>query len=150
LGWKQAGLERSQLNDITVDISSPPRLTPIAIRQEKPCKAIRTIRLGRRPQRPRLGITVEEFALGKKYDVIASSGLTSLTSSEQNAGDTTGLKAQPSANKIIPGRKLESGESIPITQLGHLDPAILKAVRTGTPLFAIPQADTLSEGVAKH
>jgi beta-galactosidase len=99
---------------------------------------------------PRLGITVEEFAPGKKYDVIVSSGLTALTSSEQTAGDTTGLEAQPGANKIIPGRKLEPGESTPITQLGHLDPAIFEAVRTGIPLLAIPQADALSAGVAKQ
>jgi beta-galactosidase len=99
---------------------------------------------------PRLGITVEDFASGKKYDIIVSSGLTAHTSSEQNAGDTTGLEAQPGANKIIPGRKLEPGETVPITQLGHLDEAILEAVRVGTPLLAIPQADTLSEGVAKQ
>jgi beta-galactosidase len=36
------------------------------------------------------------------------------------------------------------------TQLGHIDTAILEAVRTGTPLVAIPQADSLSDGVAKQ
>ena len=105
---------------------------------------------------PRLGITIEDFAPGKKYDVIVSSGLTAHTSSTQNAGDTTGLEAQPSgppkpgAMTPVPGRKLEPGETAEVTQLGHLDPAILEAVRAGTPLLAIPQADILSEGVAKQ
>jgi hypothetical protein len=36
------------------------------------------------------------------------------------------------------------------TQLGHLQHGILEAVQAGTPLLAIPQADTLSAGVAKE
>ncbi|HEY4382397.1 MAG TPA: glycoside hydrolase, partial [Acidobacteriaceae bacterium] len=35
-------------------------------------------------------------------------------------------------------------------QVGHIDPAVLEAVRAGTPLLAIPQADALSDGVAKQ
>ena len=90
---------------------------------------------------PRLGITIEDFAPGKKYDVIISSGLTAHTSATQNAGDTTGLEPQPAS---------DVGGIQTTTQLGHIDPAILEAVRAGTPLFAIPQADTLSDGVAKQ
>jgi beta-galactosidase len=90
---------------------------------------------------PRLGIAVEDFAPGKKYDVIISSGLTAHTSATQNAGDTTGLENQPGH---------ETGAVQTTTQLGHIDPAVLEAVRAGTPLLAIPQADTLSDGVAKQ
>jgi hypothetical protein len=36
------------------------------------------------------------------------------------------------------------------TQLGELAAGILDAVRAGTPLLAIPQADALSDGVAKQ
>lgn len=90
---------------------------------------------------PRLGLEVEDFTPGKKYDVILTSGLTVHTSAMQNSGDTTGLEAQPAS---------DVGGIQSTTQLGHIDPAILDAVRAGTPLFAIPQADTLSDGVAKQ
>ena len=90
---------------------------------------------------PRLGLAVEDFTAGKKYDVIITSGLTAHTSANQNSGDTTGLENQPGH---------ETGAVQTITQLGQIDPDILEAVRSGTPLLAIPQADTLSEGVAKQ
>jgi len=90
---------------------------------------------------PRLGLAIEDFAPGKKYDVIVSSGLTAQTSATQNSGDTTGLENQPGH---------ETGAVQTTTQLGQIDPAVLEAVRAGTPLLAIPQADTLSEGVAKQ
>lgn len=96
------------------------------------------------------GITVHDFVAGHKYDAIVSSGITAHASSEQNAGDTTGLEAQPSAKKTVPGRKLEPGEAAVTIQLGTLAKGIIEAVRAGTPLFAIPQADTLSDGVAKE
>ncbi len=97
-------------------------------------------------------LSVVDFAAGGTYDVIVSSGLTAHTSATQNAGDTTGLEAQPAARPAnAPGvGRPEPGESAPITQLGQIDPAVLEAVRAGTPLLAIPQADTLSEGVAKQ
>ncbi|MCU1249384.1 MAG: glycoside hydrolase family 2 sugar binding protein [Edaphobacter sp.] len=90
---------------------------------------------------PRLGLQIEDFTPGKKYDVIVSSGLTAHASATQNAGDTTGLEAQPAS---------DVGGIQSTTQLGHIDPAILDAVRAGTPLLAIPQADTLSDGVARQ
>jgi beta-galactosidase len=90
---------------------------------------------------PRLGISVEDFTPSKKYDVVVSSGLTAHSSATQNSGDTTGLENQPGH---------ETGAVQTTTQLGHIDPAVLEAVRTGTPLLAIPQADTLSDGVAKQ
>jgi hypothetical protein len=90
---------------------------------------------------PRLGLQIEDFTPGKKYDVIVSSGLTAHTSPTQSSGDTTGLEAQPTS---------DVGGIQSTTPLGHIDPAILEAVRAGTPLLAIPQADTLSDGVAKQ
>jgi beta-galactosidase len=90
---------------------------------------------------PRLGLEVADFTAGKKYDVIITSGLTPKTSATQNSGDTTGLENQPGH---------EVGAVPTTTEVGHIDPAVLEAVRNGTPLLAIPQADTLSEGVAKQ
>ena len=74
-------------------------------------------------------------------------GLTSATKSEKEAGETTGLGAAP---PNLNGRKPEPGETVPVTQLGHLDEAVLAAVRGSIPLLAIPQANTLSDGVARQ
>jgi beta-galactosidase len=90
---------------------------------------------------PRLGLEVEDFTANTKYDVIITSGLTTHTSATQNSGDTTGLETQPAS--VV-------GAIQTTTEVGHMDPAILEAVRSGTPLLAIPQADTLSDGVAKQ
>ena len=49
-----------------------------------------------------------------------------------------------------PGHTPEPGEEAQIIALGHLQTGILDAVRAGTPLLAIPQTDTLSDGVAKE
>ncbi|WP_089408135.1 sugar-binding domain-containing protein [Granulicella rosea] len=99
---------------------------------------------------PRLGIHVQDFKPGGKYDLIVSSGLTAKTSAKQESGDTTGLEAQPGAAKVVPGRKLEPGEGPEVAQTGKLADGILEAVKAGTPLLAIPQADALSEGVARQ
>jgi beta-galactosidase len=101
---------------------------------------------------PRLGLEVEDFTPGKKYDVIVSCGLTAHSSATQSSGDTTGLEAQPAARpSTAPGvGRPEPGEAATITQQGQIDPAILETVRAGTSLLAIPQADTLSDGVAKQ
>jgi beta-galactosidase len=88
-----------------------------------------------------IGAPVQNFVQGERYEVIITSGLTAHTSATQNSGDTTGLENQPGH---------ETGAVQTTTQLGQIDPAILEAVRAGTPLLAIPQADTLSEGVAKQ
>ena len=87
-----------------------------------------------------------DFKPGEKYDLIISGGLTSRTSADQNVGETTG-EAMP---VMKPGHTPEPGEVATPTELGHLQHGILEAVQAGTPLFAIPQADTLSEGVAKQ
>ncbi|HEU5340245.1 sugar-binding domain-containing protein [Edaphobacter sp.] len=89
----------------------------------------------------KMGIRVEDFASGSKYDAIVSSGLTATSSAHQQAGDTTGLEAQP-ASVVGPVETTK--------QLGQLDPAVVEAVKAGTPLLAMPQADTLSEGVARQ
>ena len=88
-----------------------------------------------------IGAPVQNFVQDERYEVIITSGLTAHTSAIQNSGDTTGLENQPGH---------ETGAVQTITEVGHIDPAILEAVRTGTPLLAIPQADTLSDGVAKQ
>jgi beta-galactosidase len=84
---------------------------------------------------------VVDFKHNEEFAVIITSGLTATTSSTQNSGDTTGLENQPGH---------ETGAVQTTTQLGQIDPAVLEAVRAGTPLLAIPQADTISEGVAKQ
>jgi hypothetical protein len=87
-----------------------------------------------------------DFKAGEKYAAIISGGLTSHTSADQNVGETTG----ESMPVMKPGHVPEPGE-VPIpTELGHLQHGILETVQAGTPLFAIPQADTLSDGVAQQ
>jgi beta-galactosidase len=90
--------------------------------------------------------SVHDFQPGEKYDIIISSGLTTHTSADQSAGETTGLESTPPPMKT--GHIPEPGEVATPTQLGHLQQGILEAVRAGTPLLAIPQANTLSDGVA--
>jgi beta-galactosidase len=80
---------------------------------------------------------VHDFKPGQKYHVIVSSGLTSHTKDEGQVGETTG-----ETNPISAVQKT--------TELGHLQHGILEAVEAGTPLLAIPQADSLSEGVARQ
>jgi beta-galactosidase len=92
------------------------------------------------------GFHLIDFKSGERYDAIITSGLTAHTAADQYIGEITG-ESLPAAK---PGRKLEPGETAPITELGHIDSAILEAVKAGTPLLAIPQADTLSEGVAQQ
>jgi beta-galactosidase len=88
-----------------------------------------------------LGAAPQEFVPGEKCDVIVSAGVTAKAQTTQNAGDTTGLEAQPAS---------DVGPVVSTTQVGVLADGILDAVRAGTPLLAIPQADALSEGVAKQ
>jgi beta-galactosidase len=90
---------------------------------------------------PRLGANVREFKAGEKYDVIVSAGVTPKAQAPVDVGDRTGLEAPPAT---------VGGPVVTTTQLGELAPGILEAVRAGTPLLAIPQADALSEGVAKQ
>jgi hypothetical protein len=84
-------------------------------------------------------VEVLDFKPAETYGVIIASGLATGVSAAQNAGDTTGLEAQPAA-----------GAPRTAARLGQLDPAVLAAVRAGTPLLAIPQTDALSDGVAKQ
>jgi hypothetical protein len=82
---------------------------------------------------------IHDFKPGEKYDAIISSGIIAGVSTKQNAGDSTGLEAQPSgAARRRP------------QQASALAEGILEAVRAGTPLLAIPQTDALSDGVAKQ
>jgi hypothetical protein len=83
---------------------------------------------------------IHDFKPGEKYDAIISGGVVTGATTTQNAGDTTGLEAQPSGASGAARRP----------QAGALADGILDAVRAGTPLLAIPQTDVLSEGVAKQ
>ncbi|HEX5284503.1 MAG TPA: twin-arginine translocation signal domain-containing protein [Bryocella sp.] len=96
--------------------------------------------------------SVTDFKPGDHYDLIISSGITSHTRADSQVGESTGLEAAPpvSAAKLKPGHTFEPGEEAQIIALGHLQTGILDAVCAGTPLLAIPQTDTLSEGVAKE
>ena len=110
------------------------------------CKALRVAVSGITPalrkQLESLGCArICDFKAGDVYGAIVSSGLITGVKATQNSGDTTGLESQV-GNEVGPSRVTE--------QVGHIDPAILEAVRAGTPLLAIPQADTLSDGVAKQ
>jgi hypothetical protein len=93
------------------------------------------------------GVSIVDFEAGHKYDLIISSGITSHTHADGTVGETTGLEAAP---PMKPGHTPEPGEEAQIIALGHLQTGILDAVRAGTPLLAIPQTDTLSDGVAKE
>jgi beta-galactosidase len=86
----------------------------------------------------RVGAAVVDYSAGGKFDLIVSSGITAKVSATQSAGDTTGLEAQPVARAQA------------VVQVGVLAEGIVEAVRAGTPLLAIPQADALSDGVAKQ
>jgi hypothetical protein len=84
-------------------------------------------------------VTLVDFMAGEKYDAIISSGLVTDAAATQNAGDTTGLEAQPTGSAARPA-----------VRAGILADGILDAVRAGTPLLAIPQTDALSDGVANQ
>ena len=87
------------------------------------------------------GFVVTDFGRGGRFDVIISAGITARVGESQDSGDTTGLESQP-GNEVGPVATTK--------QVGHLDPAILDAVKAGIPLLAIPQADALSDGVANQ
>ena len=91
---------------------------------------------------------VEDFTPGEHYDVILTSGRTAHTSTNANIGETTG-EAMP-VTKTKPGHKPEPGETATPTQLGSFAPGILDAVRAGTPLLVLADADTLSDGLARE
>jgi hypothetical protein len=82
---------------------------------------------------------IHDFKPTERYHVIVSAGMVTGAAATQNAGDATGLEAQPSG-----------AAARPAVQAGVLADGILEAVRAGTPLLAIPQTDALSDGVAKQ
>jgi hypothetical protein len=84
---------------------------------------------------------LHDFKPGEKYDLIVSAGVTAEEETAQNAGDTTGLEAQPGGG---------SGATHRAPRTGALAEGIIDAVRAGTPLLVIPQTDALSDGVAKQ
>ena len=84
------------------------------------------------------GADVRDWKAGEPYRIIVTSGLTAQTSNTQSVGETTGTEAHPTTAAKAP------------EVLGHIDPAILEAVRAGTPLFVLPQTDALSDGCAQQ
>jgi beta-galactosidase len=91
-------------------------------------------------------LSITDFNPHEKYDLIITAGFTAHTVINGQIGETTG-ETMPAMH---PGHKPEPGEVPEPTELGHIDPTILEAVRNGTPLLCIPQADTLSEGCAQQ
>ncbi|MDE1160913.1 MAG: glycoside hydrolase [Acidobacteriaceae bacterium] len=85
------------------------------------------------------GVTVEEFKAGETYDLLVASGVQVGSKFDRQIGDETGLEAQ--------AKKGDLHEKEP---LGHIDEAVLKAVRSGTPLLAVVPDDYLADGVAKQ
>ena len=88
----------------------------------------------------------EDFKPGRRYNAIITSGITSHTKIDGQVGETTG----ESMPVMKPGHVPEPGEVAETNKLGSFAPGILDAVRAGTPLLAIPQSDTLSEGLAQE
>jgi beta-galactosidase len=111
--------------------------------EDMDCKALRVGVSGISPvlrqQLESLGCAaVSDFKHGEIYGAIITSGLTAHTSATQSAGETTGTEAHPTTAAKQP------------ETLGQIDPAILDAVRAGTPLLCIPQTDALSDGCAQQ
>jgi beta-galactosidase len=132
--------ESTQTKEIWVTGAGP----FLAAGQIRECKALRVAVSGITPalhkQLQKDGcIEVLDFQPGETYGAIIASGLATGVAATQNAGDTTGLEAQPAAGGVRAAARV-----------GEIDPAVLEAVRAGTPLLAIPQTDALSEGVAKQ
>jgi len=84
------------------------------------------------------GVTFEDFVPGRRYDAIVASGLKADEIARRQVGEETGLEAQPKA-----------GEK-PALVLGELSPAVLAAVKRGTPLLALVPEDGLADGVARQ
>jgi hypothetical protein len=83
-------------------------------------------------------LEILDFRAGESYRAIITSGLTAHTSATQSVGETTGTEAHPTTASKQP------------EPLGQINPAILDAVRVGTPLLCIPQTDALSDGCAQQ
>jgi beta-galactosidase len=101
---------------------------------------------------------VSDFAPDKHFDVLVSCGLGANTTISGEAGDDASLDAPSAtatpatpataATNARPARPLEPGEAAPIAVPGKLSDAMMDAVRAGTPLLVMAQADSLAHGVA--
>ncbi|SEF53187.1 Glycosyl hydrolases family 2, sugar binding domain [Bryocella elongata] len=89
---------------------------------------------------------IADYKPGEHYDLIITSGINAHTKAEGQVGETTG----ESMPVMKPGHTPEPGEVAETNKLGSFAPGILDAVRNGTPLLAIPQSDTLSDGLAQE
>ena len=87
-----------------------------------------------------------DYKPGEQYLAIVTAGYTAHVKIDGQIGETTGEQMPV----MKPGHKPEPGETATPTDLGHIDPTVLDAVRAGTPLLCMPQADTLSDGCAQQ
>jgi hypothetical protein len=107
--------------------------------RRKPRIALLGIAASLRGQLERLGTArFEDYRDGARYDGIIASGLKAEEIARRQIGEQTGLEAQPKA-----------GDKPPLV-LGELPPAVLAAVRAGTPLLAMVPEDGLADGVARQ
>ncbi len=89
---------------------------------------------------------IEAFKTATACDLIVTSGYSSNVAKDADTGETTG-EAMPA---MKPGHVPEPGETPTITREGHIDPAVLDAIRAGTPLLILAQSNTLADGIAKQ
>jgi len=81
-------------------------------------------------------VSFEEFAPGKTFDAVISSGLTERSTAAQKLGGDEGLSLQ----------KKDGSTPAP----GVLPPPVLTLVRAGMPLLLMAQEDGLAEGLARQ
>jgi beta-galactosidase len=85
------------------------------------------------------GVTVADFALGAKYDLIVAGGVVKGSKLDTATVDETGLDEVPMR-----------GETADTQPPGRIPDEVLAAVRAGTPLLAAVPDDSLADGVAKQ
>ncbi|WCT73096.1 hypothetical protein PQ455_15895 [Sphingomonas naphthae] len=84
------------------------------------------------------GVTVEEFAPGRRYDLIVSSGLKADEIARRQVGEQTGLELRP-----------RRGQGT-ILAVGEIPPSILDAAQAGTPCLLMVPEDGLARGAAQQ
>jgi beta-galactosidase len=90
------------------------------------------------------GVMVEEFAAGKTYDVLVTSGLQGEALSDEKIGDDVGEEQQMPAS--VGTAPVDKRPKIP----GKVSDAMLAMAKAGTPLLVVAQRDELADGVARQ
>jgi beta-galactosidase len=156
---KSEGLYRFKLEITSHPLSTNTR--EIWVANPNPYKHAKPLEIGvsgvTSELRKRLSVLgeVSDFAPGTHYDLLVSCGIGENTTISSEAGDDASLDA-PSASATTataatpatPARPLEPGEAAPIAVPGKLSDTVMDAVRAGTPLLVMAQADSLAHGVA--